>query len=48
MTSVTETTGFLKLPGTNVTHIDVERLTEMLRLYEKDRVGFFEQVPRLR
>ncbi|MBI4362589.1 MAG: hypothetical protein HY558_05385 [Euryarchaeota archaeon] len=38
----------LTLPATNPIHIDVERLTETLKLYEADFRGFFDQIPRLR
>lgn len=40
--------GSLRLPVTNVVHIDVERIVATLKLYEKDRLGFFEHIPRLR
>jgi len=38
----------LRLPVTNLVHIDVEKLVETIRRYEKDRKGFFEQIPRLK
>ncbi len=40
--------GPLRLPVTNIVHIDVQRIVATLKLYEKDRLGFFEQIPRLR
>jgi len=36
------------LPVTNLVHIDVAKLVERIRRYEKDRKGFFEQIPRLK
>ena len=40
--------GPLRFPVTNQVHIDVERLAETLKLYESDRLGFFDRIPRLR
>jgi len=41
-------TSHLKLPVTNLIRVDVRRLAEIVELYEGDRAGFFEQIPRLR
>ena len=41
-------TSHLKLPVTNLIRVDVHRLAETLELYESDRVGFFDQIPRFR
>ncbi len=37
-----------QLPVTNLVHIDVNRLEDILRLYEEDRYGFFGKIPRIR
>lgn len=38
----------LKLPASNIVHIDVDRLQEIIDRYERDRYGFFTRIPRLR
>lgn len=43
-----ESPGILKFPFSNRLHIHVERLEETLRIYERDSVGFLDQIPRLR
>jgi hypothetical protein len=38
----------LKLPALNIAPIDMTKLEETLRLYEHDRYGFLDEIPRLR